>query len=178
MRTRILCQAPPPLKEPFVYCSKLLLTSPHPVNNLLASPLTEATPVPPFAPLPNRNLRTLILGNTGVTDLTGIDHVTSLEILVLSNTRIEDVTPLAGLGRLQELVLSNSPVVSVDPIGHLHHLYTLDLRCTRVEDVTPLAECNGLSILGVLLLYANSKTKIGVFNASLQVYSFFLQQIF
>ena len=96
--------------------------------------------------------------NSGITDLTGLEHAHSLTYLRLggqgtaNNNRVSNFSPLAGLANLT-LDLSQSFLSDVAPLVSLKNLTKLILRSNNISDVAPLA---GLTNLTELVLSGNN----------------------
>ena len=104
------------------------------------------------------NLTQLSVPNSGITDLTGLEHAHSLTYLGLggqgaaNNNRVSDFSPLAGLTNLT-LDLSQSSLSDVLPLAGLKNLTELYLSNNNISDVSPLA---GLTNLTGLTLTRNN----------------------
>ncbi len=88
----------------------------------------------------------------GLTDLTGLEYATNLQMLSLGLNQISDLSPLSGLANLQMLHLSDNEVRDLSPLSGLMNLRDLDFHNNRVSDLSPLA---GLTKLQWLVLYNN-----------------------
>ncbi len=82
-----------------------------------------------------------------ITDLTGLQYATNLELLALWGNQIANLSPLANLTKLRELNLAYNAVESVEPLAGLINLQTLNLTINRVQDITPLANLINLKWL-------------------------------
>ena len=82
-----------------------------------------------------------------ITDLTGLQYATNLELLALWGNQITDLSPLANLTKLRELNLAYNAVESVEPLAGLINLQRLNLTINRVQDITPLANLINLEFL-------------------------------
>ena len=103
-------------------------------------------------------LRHFVARNSGITDLTGLEHASNLTSLVLSNNPITDVGPLAELTQLTTLDLDRSPITDVGPLAELTQLKRLNLGRNSITDVGPLAE---LTQLTSLFIWSNPITDVG-----------------
>ena len=65
------------------------------------------------------NLRFLHLSGSQIVDLTPLSNLVSLEVLKLYDNEISDVSPLANLVNLKELQLWNNPITDYSPISEL-----------------------------------------------------------
>ena len=84
-----------------------------------------------------------------ITDLTGLQYATNLEILHLWGNQIQDVTTLANLTKLRDLDLAYNAVVSVEPLARLINLQRLNLTFNRVQNITPLVNLTNLQRLSI-----------------------------
>ena len=104
------------------------------------------------------NLTQISVPNSGIIDLTGLEHAHSLTYLNLggqgnaNNNRVSNFSPLAGLTNLM-LDLSQSSLSDVSPLAGLENLTELILRSNNISDVSPLA---GLTNLTGLTLTSNN----------------------
>ena len=99
------------------------------------------------------NLTGLDAPNSGITDLTGLEHARNLEWLYIQDNNISDISPLAGLTQLTELWLSDNSISDISPLAGLTQLTYLALSSNTISDVSPLA---GLTQLTRLFLPGNT----------------------
>lgn len=90
-------------------------------------------------------LTSLQLSSSGVRDLTGLQHATSLRRLFANNNNILDLSPLKNLTALTELQLRGNPLQDLTPLAALT-LQTLDLAGTKVIDLDPIGQMPLLSL--------------------------------
>ena len=115
------------------------------------------------APITTEDMKSLYeleAPNASITDLTGLEHATSLTWLILNNNSISDISPLKGLTNLVRLDLNNnsisdlSPLVAntglgegdlvevsenpLNPVSINAHIPTLELRGVRVDFDKPV----------------------------------------
>ena len=106
-----------------------------------------------------RNLTHLSVPNSGITDLTGLEHAHSLTYLNLgagtdiqgnysNNNRVLDFSPLAELTNLM-LDLPDSSLSDVTPLAGLKNLTKLNLTGNNISDVAPLAGLKNLTKLNL-----------------------------
>ena len=95
------------------------------VRNALNLQATE-----PILPDALAGLTILTASNSGILDLTGLEHATGLTNLTLSNNQITDVLPLVGLTSLTRLVLTGNPITNPGV------LYPLQQGGTTITGVT------------------------------------------
>ncbi len=76
----------------------------------------------------------------GISNLTGLEHATNLELLALGGNEISDLTPIANLVKLEELWLWGNPMLSdLVPIANLVRLERLVLPVCQISDLRPLS---------------------------------------
>ena len=63
-----------------------------------------------------KSLYELEAPNASITDLTGLEHATSLTWLILNNNSISDISPLKGLTNLVRLELHNNSISDISPL--------------------------------------------------------------
>ena len=85
-----------------------------------------------------QQLTRLSAWNSGITDLTGLEHATFLKLLALRGNLIQDLTPIAGLIHLELLTLDRNPISDISPLANLLNLKILRIPRTLVTDYTPL----------------------------------------
>lgn len=137
---------------------------------LSACAAREPTPVPPETVItfPDENLEAAIRGALGkapgeeiragelaeltelaagferIADLTGIEHLSNLNLLDLGSNQISDISPLASLSNLPVLSLWNNQISDVSPLVSLANLSSLVLADNEISDISPLLENSGL----------------------------------
>ena len=94
-----------------------------------------------------RGLTQLSAEDSGISDLTGLEHATNLQTLYLRRNQISDLTPISRLVNLQALYLGFNDISDLTPIPGLTELRELYLRDNRISDVTPLGALVNLEIL-------------------------------
>ena len=104
------------------------------------------------------DLTQLDVPNSGITDITGLEHAHSLTYLVLggqgtaqgiaNNNRVSNFSPLTGLTNLT-LDLSQSSLSDVAPLAGLKNLMELNLMNNHILDVAPLANLKNLTLLNL-----------------------------
>lgn len=83
-------------------------------------------------------------------DLTGMQNLTGLKSLVLNNRGISDISPLAGLTELETLNLHTNWITDISPLRNMTKLTRLFLSENPITDISPLS---GLTELIVLRLH-------------------------
>ena len=84
------------------------------------------------------NLKSLVIVNTKVSDLTPLSVLENLHTLKLTGNQISDITPLAGLVNLEILILTQNQIVDITPLAGLINLRRLQLNHNQIEDISPL----------------------------------------
>ena len=97
-----------------------------------------------------QKLTTLNAENSEITDLTGLEHATQLEILNLGANQITNITPLEGLTRLTQLSLHLNNISELTPLEGLINLRRLNLSSNTISDIDPLMELTKIIDLNLL----------------------------
>ena len=87
--------------------------------------------------------------NRGITDLSGIEYLKTIEDLSLENNQIASTDWLATLTGLTKLDLSRNQVNDVSTLAQLTDLRVLRLDENRIADVFPLANLTSLAQLNL-----------------------------
>ncbi len=99
------------------------------------------------------DLKRLVVENSGITDLTGLEHAHNLRHLYLRDNNISDVSPLKGMTKLKTLILDDNNISDVSPLKGMTKLYYLYLIGNNISDISPLA---GMAQLDTLALEDNN----------------------
>ena len=83
-------------------------------------------------------LETLDLDTASITDLSGLEGLTSLKTLSLTVNSVTDISALAGLTNLTHLYLGGNTITDVSPLSELTNLTILYLWDNPIEDTSPL----------------------------------------
>ena len=119
-----------------------------------------------------QRLRRLLIFNTQITNLTGLEHATRLEALVLNfNKKISDLSPLVGLTQLVHLQLGGNQISNLNPLTELKQLRVLDLADNQISDLSPLA---GLTQLESLYLSSNQIRNVNPLDGLTQLQLLYL----
>ena len=110
-------------------------------------------------------LRNDAIGESGISDLTGLEFATRLTELYLFSNTISDISSLAKLTKLRVLNLRGNTITDISPLAGLTHLETLYLNNNRISDISPLV---GLTHLQELYLQGNTITDISLLCSLLQ----------
>ena len=106
-------------------------------------------------------LKILDAKDRAITDLTGLEHATFLEVLnlrsnlvevltplanlktlthlLLDDNQVRDITSLANLTNLTKLSLSGNPIVDISLLMNLINLRHIELKRNQITDISPLA---------------------------------------
>jgi hypothetical protein len=76
-----------------------------------------------------------------ITSLADAALLPNLRTLMLGNERIADISPLAGLRLLKEVNLDKNPVKDISALKGMRNLEFVGLNETWVSDLSPLAAC-------------------------------------
>ncbi|MEM8555424.1 MAG: leucine-rich repeat domain-containing protein [Pseudomonadota bacterium] len=108
----------------------------------LASLDLDGTSVSDLSPIQTLSALTgLDLSNNPyLSDLSSLFGLSGLKTLNLNNTGVSDLSPLSGLSGLQGLYLTNTSVNDLSPLSGLSGLQTLYLDNTGVSDLRPLGD--------------------------------------
>ena len=143
----------------FVLLSIMLVTSPLfaevwiPDPNLrmaIRETLREEIGLPDYTPLTKEHLKHLThleAENSGINDLTGLEHAVSLEQFNADDNQIQDLQPLASLVHLRRLSLHKNRISDVSPLANLTNLENLHLGANRVSDISLLEKLTNLKVL-------------------------------
>ena len=112
------------------------------------------------------NLRHLNLGGNNITDLAPLAGLTQLESLSIPVNPLSDLSPIAGLTRLTFLDGGNCKIVDLTPLRNLTKLVELQLNGNQIRDVRPLG---GLSQLRTLDLHRNDISDVSPLAGLLQL---------
>ena len=82
-----------------------------------------------------------------ITDITGLEHCTSLTELELSWNLISDISPLSTLTGLTYLDLGWNQISDISPLSTLTSLTELDLGWNQISDISPLSTLTSLTEL-------------------------------
>ncbi|MDE0426491.1 MAG: leucine-rich repeat domain-containing protein, partial [Candidatus Poribacteria bacterium] len=87
------------------------------------------------------NLQRLNAPNSGITDLTGLEHAHNLMVLYLDDRNAEnnttlDMSPLSGLKNLTTLYLSDNNITDISALSEMKNLTTLYLSDNNITDIS------------------------------------------
>ena len=79
-----------------------------------------------------------------ISDLSGLEHCTSLTELRLEENRISNISELSGLTKLTELYLDRNQISNIGPLSGLSNLSYLEIEENQINNVLPLAGLTSL----------------------------------
>jgi len=127
----------------------------------LEAEVREELAVGPDAELTCGLLDTIELLNAfgaGITDVAGIQNLTSVKQLFISNNDISDLGPLSGMGTVETLFVGSNPISDLGPLSDLSSLLLLSANNSDITDLSPLS---GLTSLQGLHLPGNQISDLG-----------------
>lgn len=95
------------------------------------------------------NLKTLVLANTEIEDITAVASLKQLECLSLACNNISDIEAIRGLTGLKRLYLGHNMIVNIEPITELTELERVSFRDNEIVDITPLAKLDKITHLSL-----------------------------
>jgi internalin A len=104
-------------------------------------------PTDPICPSDLEGLTYLNASGNNITDLTGLEHCTSLTRLYLGINQISDISPLANLTNLTQLGLEHNQISDISPLANLTNLTVLPLHNNQISDISPLTNLTNLTEL-------------------------------
>ena len=119
-------------------------------DTALRQAIRETLKIPahrPMIPADLQHLTVLDVRYKGIVNLTGLEHATNLRTLVLIENKIQDISPLSGLTKLSFLDLGGNEISDLRPLAALTLLESLRIWRNEIEDISPLAELVNLKKL-------------------------------
>ena len=99
----------------------------------------------PLTPIHMQMLLRLVALDASITDITGLEFATNLEILGLTNNKqLSDIRPIANLTKLKRLSFAGTKVQDLTPLAKLINLRTLYFWVTPISDLDPIKSLTGL----------------------------------
>lgn len=106
-----------------------------------------------------RNLKTLVVANTEISDISPVNGLEKLTCLSLACNAIVDITPIAEMVGLERLYLGNNHIEDISPLNNLLNLERLSLRGNKIANITAL---EGMVAITDLSLERNQISDISV----------------
>ena len=107
------------------------------------------------------SLNSLNLFSNNISDISALSGLTSLIDLRLYDNNISDISALSGLTSLERLYLNNNRISDISALSGLTSLESLYLSGNRISDISALS---GLTSLEFLLLVTNSISDISALS--------------
>ncbi|WP_100333043.1 CotH kinase family protein [Bacillus alkalisoli] len=85
-----------------------------------------------------KGIQELVLRDSEIEDLEGIQHLTALVSLDLRDNNIKDISKLSTLTNLHELNLRGNEITNIEAIANMTALRELNIRDNKISDITPL----------------------------------------
>lgn len=114
----------------------------------------------PMRPHDLLRLYGLVVLESDIESLQGIEHAKNLTFLHIGNSLISDLNPLAGLPKLQVLKLYGNQISDISPLSGLTQLKELHLHSNQISDFTPLLNLTNLEYLDI---FNNPNPEVGKF---------------
>ena len=111
----------------------------------LSTTTVETDHLASIAALPK--LKTLILSNCNIANITSLEKAVTLEILDLSSNAIRNIESITKLTGLKELYLQHNAIVQLPDMGHLNALTTLDISYNAITDLAGATSAKALTTL-------------------------------
>lgn len=92
----------------------------------------------------------LILSNSNISNLDGLQYCIGVTNLDLSHNKIENIYEINSLERLQELDLSNNDIDNIDQLIGLGNLETLYLDSNQIDDIAVLLNLKELKFVSII----------------------------
>lgn len=93
------------------------------------------------------NISMLFAYDSGISDLTGLEHFTNLKTLYLGKNPLTRITPLTDLVNLRHLELRDCGLSDLNALRGLTSLTYLDIASNNIKDLSPLRQLTNLSSL-------------------------------
>jgi Leucine-rich repeat (LRR) protein len=84
-----------------------------------------------------------------ITDLTGLEYCTNLEVLGLELNQISDISALSKLTNLKELELWSNQISDISALSKLTNLEWLNLKHNQISDISALSKLTNLEWLNL-----------------------------
>ena len=92
-----------------------------------------------------QRLTSLSARESSISDITGLEYATQLQILDLLDNQISDLTPLEGLTTLTWLQLIGNQISDISALADLTALKLLYIAANQISDISALADLTGLT---------------------------------
>lgn len=95
------------------------------------------------------NLKTLVVANTDIEDISPVSRLKNLECLSLGCNNISDISPIKELTKLKRLYLGHNMIVDIEPISELVNLERVSFRGNEIVDLTPFEKLDKITNLSL-----------------------------
>jgi len=95
------------------------------------------------------NLATLNMGRNSISNLEPLRNLQKLSYISIHNNSISSLDPIRGLNNLKTLVVWNNQISDLSPISSLYGLINLDASRNRISDITAVRELTNLQTLSI-----------------------------
>jgi Leucine-rich repeat (LRR) protein len=92
----------------------------------------------------------LILPDSNLFDLSGLEKCTNIDIIDLSNNQIVDITPIAFLTQLKEINLSGNGIQDISVLDNLQNLKRIDISFNEIDDISSLFELQNFEYVNII----------------------------
>ncbi|MGL4337806.1 MAG: leucine-rich repeat domain-containing protein [Turicibacter sp.] len=96
-----------------------------------------------------QSLKSLVCSNCGITDLTGLEYATNLEMLEVHGNYISDLSAISNLQNLDSVCLGKNLIEDLSPLENLENLKTLEISHNKVSDLTPVSKIDSLESMSL-----------------------------
>ena len=98
----------------------------------------------PLTDVEMQRLRDLVVLESDIANLHGLEYAVNLHFLHLSGSQIVDLTPLANLVSLEVLKLYDNEISDIAPLANLTNLQELNLSGNPITDYSPIRGLSGI----------------------------------
>ena len=89
----------------------------------------------------------LVILESDVENLKGLEHAINLHFLNISRSKIVDISPLANLVNLRTLALYHNKIVDISPLANLINLEELVIHHNEIVDFSPLLKLTNIKVI-------------------------------
>lgn len=117
---------------------RILNMSDEPITPDKVKDITDLKPPRSVWPLFKKNIQNIY----------GLQYFRSLKTIMLSQNKIEDISPVGDLTKLTDLNLSYNRISDIRPVQNITGLTVLRMDSNRISDITPIQNLTSLTTLG------------------------------
>ncbi len=96
-----------------------------------------------------KNLKTLWISGTQISDISVLSELTSLTWLDLYKNQISDISTLSKLTSLTKLDLTDNQISDINVLSKLTSLTELELEYNKISDISALSDLTNLTVLAL-----------------------------